>query len=148
MPQFSENPDSSLSRILAIDYGLKRIGLALTDPLNIFAYPFKTLLKDKNVLDELEKIITGKNVSKIILGYPFNDNGSKSDISGAIEKFAKEITRKFKIEIIFWDEGYTSVMAKEKILESVPKKSKRRDKGLLDRNSAAIILQEYINLLN
>ena len=135
-------------RILAIDYGLKRIGLALGDPLNIFAYPFRTLTNDKNFWEELGKIIEEKSVRKIILGYPYDDSGRKSPLTVSIEKFAEELRKKFKKEIIFWDERYTSVLAQEKILESVPKKSKRRDKGLLDQNSAAIILQEYLNALN
>ncbi len=136
------------SRFLAIDYGLKRIGLALSDPLSLFAYPFKTLIKDQNFWIELEKIIREKNVIKIILGYPFKSDGSKSDIAQAIDKFANELKRKFKGEIIFWDENYTSAIAQMKVLESITKKSKRRDKGLLDQNSAAVILQEYINSLN
>ncbi len=96
----------------------------------------------------MEKIIREKNVIKIILGYPFKSDGSKSDIAQAIDKFANELKRKFKGEIIFWDENYTSAIAQMKVLESITKKSKRRDKGLLDQNSAAVILQEYINSLN
>ncbi len=135
-------------RILGIDYGLKRTGLALSDPLRIFAYPFKTLINDKNFWKELKKVIDDKNVTKIILGFPTNEGGSKSHITDQVSKFAKDLEKKFKTEIILWDERYTSVMAREKILESVTKKSKRRDKGLLDQNSAAIILQEYLNSLN
>lgn len=85
---------------------------------------------------------------KIILGYPVNEGGSKSHITDQVGKFAKDLENKFKLEVILWDERYTSVMAREKILESVTRKSKRRDKGLLDQNSAAIILQEYLNSLN
>ena len=148
MPQVPPGADIDRPRLLAVDFGMKRIGLALSDPLLIFAYPFTTLTRDKNFWNKLEEIINEKNISKIILGYPFNDNGGKSEIAVEIEKFAFELKKRFKKEIIFWDERYTSVIAQEKILESVPKKSKRRDKGLIDRNSAAIILQEYINSLN
>ncbi len=144
-------PDNDLyepDRILGIDYGLKRIGLALSDPLKIFAYPYKTLINDKNFWNELSGVIQEKNVTKIILGFPLNESGSKSHVTDQVGKFAKELENKFKKEVILWDERYTSVMAREKILESVTKKSKRRDKGLLDQNSAAIILQEYLNSLN
>ncbi len=144
-------PDNYINepaRILGIDYGLKRTGLALSDPLKIFAYPFKTLINDKNFWNELKKVMEEKNIEKIILGFPLNEGGSKSHITDQVKKFAKELGSKFKREIILWDERYTSVMAREKILESVTKKSKRRDKGLLDQNSAAIILQEYLNSLN
>jgi len=143
-----ENPMEEPARILGIDFGLKRVGLALSDPLRIFAYPFKTLNNDQNFWKELSKIILEKNIEKIVLGYPVKDSGIKSEIAQRIEKFSEDLGKKFKVQVIFWDERYTSVMAQEKILESVPKKSKRRDKGLLDQNSAAIILQEYINSLN
>lgn len=143
-----DNEFNEPDRILGIDYGLKRIGLALSDPLRIFAYPFKTLTNDKNTWKELKKVFAEKNVVKIILGLPLNEGGSKSHVTDQVRKFAKDLEKQFKIEIIFWDERYTSVMAQEKILESVTKKSKRRDKGLLDQNSAAIILQEYLNSLN
>lgn len=143
-----DNDNNEPPRILGIDYGLKRTGLALSDPLRIFAYPYKTLINDKNFWNDLKKVIEEKNVEKIILGFPMNEGGSKSHITDQVTKFAKELEKKFKIEIILWDERYTSVMAKEKVIESVTKKSKRRDKGLLDQNSAAIILQEYLNSLN
>ena len=133
------------SRVLAIDFGSKRIGLALSDPLRIFAYPYKTLNNDQSFWNDFKKIIEEKNVEKIILGYPMDDNGTKSEVAVKVEKFSRELVKKFKIDIIFWDERYTSVMAQEKILESVTKKSKRRNKGLLDSNSAAIILQEYLD---
>lgn len=144
----TDNPLNEPARILGIDFGLKRVGLALSDPLRIFAYPYKTLNNDKNFWKELGEVIREKNIEMIVLGYPMKENGLKSEVAEKVEKFSKELEKKFKMKVIFWDERYTSVIAQEKILESVPKKSKRRDKGLLDRNSAAIILQEYINSLN
>jgi putative Holliday junction resolvase len=131
-------------RILGIDYGLKRIGLALTDPLETFAYPLKTIPNDKNLLNELALLIKEKNVVKIILGIPSEDNNKNSLIITRVQNFKEHLSKKFSIEIILWDEGYTSVIAKQRVIESVTKKSKRQDKGLLDSNSAAIILQEYL----
>jgi putative holliday junction resolvase len=144
----TDNPLNEPARILGIDFGHKRVGLALSDPLRIFAYPYKTLNNDKNFWKGLGEVIREKNIEMIVLGYPMQENGLKSEVAEQVEKFSKELEKKFKMKVIFWDERYTSVMAQEKILESVTKKSKRRDKGLLDQNSAAIILQEYINSLN
>ncbi|HZW39753.1 MAG TPA: Holliday junction resolvase RuvX [Ignavibacteriaceae bacterium] len=132
-------------RILAIDYGLKRIGLALSDPLLIFAYPFETIQNTEKMYDELLKIISEKNVFKILLGYPTNDRGESSDFTKQVLKFKEELSKKTSIEIILRDERYTSIMAQENVLQSVTKKMKRRDKGLIDRNSAAIILQEFLD---
>ncbi len=137
--------DEKFTRILALDYGAKRIGIALCDPLMTFAYPLKTIQNDNKVWNELSSLIEEKAIQKIILGYPFKENGGQSEISKKIEKFKDELVKRFKLEVIFWDERYTSSIAEEMMLESVNKKSKRRDKGIIDRNAAAIILQEYLN---
>ena len=130
-------------RILSIDYGKKRIGLALSDPLFIFAYSFKTLINDKNLWKNIGEIINEKNVVKVILGWP-NEEKNKL-LANIISNFKKEIEKRFKLEVITWDEEYTSAIAQERIIESVTKKKTRRDKGLIDRNSAAVILQEYLD---
>jgi putative Holliday junction resolvase len=132
------------SRILAIDYGIKRIGLALSDPLKIFAYPYKTLNNSSSVFNEIVSLIKEQNVIKIILGLPDGDNISTKDLREKIFKLKEKLEKTGK-EVILWDESFTSLIAGEKILQSVTKKSKRRDKGLLDQHSAAIILQEYLD---
>ena len=139
----SEN--DALSRIIAIDYGEKRIGLALTDPLFIFAYPFKTLPNDSNFFNELRKIINEQNILKIILGYPLKESGDLSSITEEVLKFKKKLENAYKLEVVLKDERYTSSIAKEIINKTVTKKSKRRDKGLIDKSSAAIILQDYLD---
>ena len=139
----SEN--DALSRIIAIDYGEKRIGLALTDPLFIFAYPFKTLPNDSNFFNELRKIINEQNILKIILGYPLKESGELSSITEEVLKFKKKLENAYKLEVVLKDERYTSSIAKEIINKTVTKKSKRRDKGLIDKSSAAIILQDYLD---
>lgn len=136
--------NENYTRILAIDFGTKRIGLALTDPMMTFAYPYQTLLNDGKFWTNFLKIVEEMEVSKIILGYPLKESGNKSGSTLAVEKFHNELQSKFRNEIILWDERYTSVIAKNNLLQSVNKKSKRKDKGLLDQNSAAIILQEYL----
>jgi putative Holliday junction resolvase len=130
-------------RILSIDYGKKRIGLALSDPLFTFAYSFKTLINDKNLWKNVAEVIKEKNVVKVILGLP-NEEKNKLLVT-QISNFKKEIERRFNLEVITWDEEYTSVIAQKRIIESVTKKKNRRDKGLIDRNSAAVILQEYLD---
>ena len=133
------------NRILAIDFGLKRIGLALSDPLLTFSYPFKTILNDNSLWQNLKSIIEEKNVRKIILGYPLRNNGEKTDVTENVLEFRDKLKNQFKLEIVLWDESFTSEMAKQVVIKTVTKKSKRRDKGLIDQNSAAIILQEYLD---
>ena len=138
---------SNEARILALDYGAKRIGVALSDPLLTFAYPHITIANDDKTWKELDKLITEKKVSKIILGYPFREDGRQSSLSSRINKFKMDLEKRYKLEVILWDERYTSSIATEMMILSNNKKSKRKDKGIIDRNAAAIILQEYLNEL-
>ena len=132
-------------RFLGIDYGERRIGLALTDPLKKFAYSYKTIKNDKELWQNITSIITEKNITKVLLGMP--DAKRNKLLTERILTFRNKIETKFKIEVITWDEEFTSAIAQERIIQSVGKKKKRRDKGLIDRNSAAIILEEYLNSL-
>jgi len=132
-------------RIMGIDYGEKRIGIALSDPLLTFAYAFTTLQNDSSFLTNLSKIIIEKKIIKVILGLPSERFKSSKELSQKVLKLKSEIEAKNKIEVILWDEEYSSAIAKEKVMESVTKKSKRKQKDLLDRHSAAVILQEYLD---
>ncbi len=137
-----KNEDNN--RIMGIDYGLKRVGIALSDPLKKFAYPYKTLENDKNLLINLIKIINEMDVSLIVLGIPNDEKENINSLAIKINEFKSELLDKIKVEIIFWDESFSSKIAQQKILESVSKKKTRRNKSLLDMHSAAIILSEYL----
>ena len=132
-------------RLLAIDYGEKRIGLAVTDPLNIFAYPLVTLSNDSNFQAQLKKIIDEYHVVKILLGYPLKESGAKSKISIFIEKFKEDLEKNTGLPVEFVDERYSSEIAKQRIIETVPSKKKRRNKSLIDKNAAAVLLEDYIS---
>jgi putative Holliday junction resolvase len=140
--------DNVESRIMGIDFGKKRIGIALSDPLKKFAYPYTTIINDSNFYLVCAKLIKEKGIIKIILGIPNEERSSTTSIIENVKKFKNDIEKKFNLEVIFWDETYTSSIAQQRILESVSKKSKRKNKGLLDMNSASIILQEYLDTLN
>ena len=133
------------SRIMGIDYGKKRIGIALSDPLKTFAYSHSTISNDAKRIIMLTKIIQEKSVNKIILGIPDEVKKTKTSIVNEVLKFKEELTAAFSIEVLLWDETYTSVIAEKKILESVSSRKKRQNKSLIDMNSAAIILQEYLD---
>ncbi|MBN1301371.1 MAG: Holliday junction resolvase RuvX [Melioribacteraceae bacterium] len=135
-------------RILGLDYGKKRIGIAVTDPLRIFAYPLETLSNDSNFWSNFDKIINQFDIEKIVVGYPVKEDGSKTDVTGAVEKFAGELNKKYKYEIVYVDERYSSAIAKERVISSVVSKKKRRNKGLLDKNAAAVILEDYLKTTN
>jgi len=132
-------------RILGIDYGARRVGIAITDPLLMFAYPLTTLQNDKNFWENFLQLFEEYNIQKIVLGYPLKESGEKSSSTELIEKFKRELEKKVKLPIILVDERYSSVIAKQQIIESVPSKKKRRNKGLIDKNAAAVILKEYLD---
>ena len=130
---------------MGIDFGEKRIGISLSDPLQTFAYPYKTIQNDHSLFKNLSDIIHEKNIVKVILGLPSSKFKSSAAISDLVKKLKSQIESSFKIDVILWDEEYSSVLAKAKVIESVTKKSKRKNKELIDQHSAAIILQEYLD---
>lgn len=141
-------PDNIETRIMGIDFGKIRIGIALSDSLKMFAIAHKTILNNSTTFDELEKIVIEKNVIKFILGIPNEERqkkDSKTSVINDVKKFKENLIKKFSFEVELWDETYTSVIAQQRILESVNKKVKRQNKNLLDMYSAAIILQEYLD---
>lgn len=139
--------DEHLTRFLGIDFGLKRIGIAVSDPLHTFAYSLTTLQNDSTLLKKLSDIIHSKNIKKIVLGVPSDEKTSATSIVNKVKKFQEQLIKEFNLDVIEWDETYTSVMAKDRIIESVNKKKKRKNKELIDMNSASIILQEYLDSL-
>lgn len=134
------------SRILAIDYGEKIIGLALSDPLKIIASPYKSIENNNKTFDILLQIIKENDVDEIILGCPFqhSDNEKENPLINKIYDFKEKLEKLSNFKIILWDETLTSKEASRRIIEVVPKKMKRRDKSLIDMHSAAIILEEYM----
>ena len=133
------------TRFMGIDFGKKRVGISLSDPLKTFAYSFTAVQNNTNLFNELSKIISEKSITRIILGIPNEGRMSATSVVKDVMKFKADLEEKFYLKVILWDETYTSVIASNKILESVGSKTKRRDKGLIDMNAAAIILQEYLD---
>ena len=127
---------------MSIDYGLKRIGLAVTDPLQIIVSPLETIPTDQ-LFDFLKDYTGREEVEKIVLGEPGFD-GEGSHISSHIKKLTKKLIETFpSIEIVLHDENFTSARAKE-ILFLTAKKMQRRKKELVDKVSAVLILQSYL----
>jgi len=135
-------------RILGIDYGTKRVGIAITDPLRLFAYGLTTILNDLKFWDNFDKLVTEYDIEIIVLGYPLKESGERSSSTELVEKFQAELKKKVNIPIELVDERYSSSIAQQQVLESVTSKKKRRNKGLIDKNAAAVILQDYLNMIS
>ena len=133
-----------MSKYLGIDFGLKRIGLSITDKEKIFAFPLTTIEFD-NAFNFFKDLFFKEEVSKVIIGYPKRLSGVDSDIESSIKIFITKFNKQFpEIEIERFDERFTSKLASKAIFSSGLGKKKRSDKSLIDKVSAAIILQDYL----
>ena len=133
-----------MSKIVALDFGIKRIGVAMTDDLNIIASGLDTV-SNENILSFLKKLTIKNKIDTIVIGKPLQKNNQPSDIEVEILKFINVLKNNFPlIKLERYDERFTSVIAKKVILESGINKVKRRNKSLVDKISATIILQSYL----
>lgn len=133
-----------MGRVMAIDYGTKRTGLAVTDPLRIIANGLDTV-PTHEVLDYLEKYVAREPVDIFVLGLPTQMNGEESDSMKQIKPFSLKLQKKFpNIELVYIDERFTSTLAHQVMLAGGLKKKDRQNKALVDKISATIILQSYM----
>ena len=134
-----------MSKYLGVDFGLKRIGLSITDQEKIFAFPLTTIEFD-NAFNFFKDLFFKEEVSKVIIGYPKRLSGVDSEIESSIKIFITKFKKQFpEIEIERFDERFTSKLASKAIVSSGLGKKKRSDKSLIDKVSAAIILQDYLS---
>lgn len=133
-----------MPRILCIDYGLKRTGIAVTDPLQIIATGLTTL-HSKELIPFLKDYFSKEQVELILIGWPTNWDDSSTHATPLVEKCIKELQKNFPgMSIKKVDERYTSKMAKAAMLEMGMKKKDRRNKAFVDEIAATIMLQEYL----
>lgn len=132
-------------RILSIDYGKKRTGLAVTDPLQIIANGLATV-STSELFDYLKKYTSQEQVERIVIGRPTQPNGQPSENLVRVEQFVNRWRKAMpEIPIEYYDERFTSVLAHQAILDSgICKKARRENKGLVDEISATIILQDWM----
>ncbi len=137
-----------MGRILAIDYGRKRTGLAVTDPLKITANPLLTI-PTYQLLDWLARYFETEQVEKVVIGMPRQTNGEPSESMRYIEPFIRSFEKRFpEMSIIGFDERFTSVLAHKAMLDGGMKKKDRQDKATVDKIAACIILEDYLTTLN
>ena len=136
-----------MSRILAIDFGERRIGLALSDPLGITAQGLPTIdtKKIKDVFAYIKDLVVEKDVVKLVVGMPRNMNGSIGPQGEKVKKFIQKLAHKTEAEVIAWDERLTSVQSLRSMREMG---TKQKRKGVTDRISATLILQSYLDSLS
>lgn len=133
-----------MARLIAIDYGTKRTGLAVTDTLGIIASPLETV-ETKQLERYLADYFSREEVSTIVVGYPRQMNGAPSDTMRYVQPLIGRLRHAYPDkQVVAYDERFTSVIAQRVIRDSGIGKMARRDKSLVDKVSAAIILQDYM----
>lgn len=135
-----------MPKVLAIDYGIKRTGLALSDEMEIFAFGLKTV-DTSQLLDAVKDLIAKEKIGTLVLGEPKRLNNESSDTTKMVLGFKRKLEESFPdIPVKMVDERFTSKIAQASLLESGVKKKDRQNKALLDTISATLILQAYLEM--
>jgi putative Holliday junction resolvase len=139
------HPIIIMGRIIGIDYGTKRIGLAVTDPMQIFASPMDTV-KPEEFYRFIDNYLKTEVIDAFVIGYPVQMNNQPSESVNQINPFIRKLRRAFPGTVIhLMDERFTSRMALQTMIDGGVRKNDRRDKSLVDKISAAIILQSFLD---
>lgn len=129
-------------RILAIDYGETRVGLALSDPLQIISSPYKVIRNDENLISKINDVIEEKNVGKVILGLPYNLKGEYSQKTTEVKEFGDKLDESLSVPLEYMDERYSTVEANEELKRLGY--SIKESREVVDKIAASIILKAYL----
>ena len=133
-------------RLLGVDFGHVRIGLSISDPLQIIAQPFTTLGNEPGIIARICDIVVKEAIGLIVVGMPLNLKGKKGKKAQEVEKFIDEIKNATKVEVVHWDERFTTSIAHQTLLTMGTKRDERRKKkGRVDSMAAAIMLQGFLD---
>ncbi|MBF8294004.1 MAG: yrrK [Bacteroidetes bacterium] len=133
-------------RIMGLDFGTTRIGISLSDPLQIIAKPFTTIENGRGMIGEIRVIVRDENVGLIVVGMPLNLKGEKGKKAQEVDEFIGKIRDAIHVEVIHWDERFTTLIAHQTLLSMGTKREERRTKkGRVDSMAAAILLQGFLD---
>ncbi|MFQ5797540.1 MAG: Holliday junction resolvase RuvX [Bacteroidota bacterium] len=132
-------------RILGIDYGTQRIGVAVSDPLLIIAQGVATFRNSEKFLSDLQSLIKRYDVGLIVVGMPYHRSGDRSQMAREVEQFIQKVGCKTGLEVVAWDEQYTSTLAQQTMVMMGVKKKKRQKKAKVDEIASALILQSFLD---
>ena len=137
---------NTLSRIIGVDYGSKRIGLSISDPLGVIARPIDALMNDDEFFNALRAIVVREQIKLFVVGMPFNLKGQVAFKAEEVRIFIDQLKREIGLDVVSWDERFTTTIAQQTLREMGTKKSERQKKdGRIDSMAAAILLQNYLD---
>jgi putative holliday junction resolvase len=132
-------------RVLALDYGTKRVGVAMSDPLRVLAGGVGTWENDGALPGKISKLVTDEAVALIVVGMPYAPDGGKGAKAKEVEAFIARLTPVVQVPLTTWDESYTSVDAHRIFREGGMKKKQRRERASVDTMAARILLQQFLD---
>ncbi len=132
-------------RVLGIDYGTRRVGLAISDPLRVLAGPVGTWDNDPDLMKRLAELITGEGVTLVVVGMPYAPDGGKGAKAREVDAFIARLKCHHPVPVETWDESYTSVEAQRLLIEGGKRRKQRRAKGAVDTMAARLLLQQFLD---
>lgn len=134
-------------RLMSLDIGDRRIGVALSDPQQIVARGIRVIHRRSHQADLalISSLVTEHEVEKVVVGHPLHSDGTAGEQASKVEIYAKELHQVLDVPVVLWDEGYSTVRAREAMIEAGRKKKERRER--IDAVAAAAILQDYLDSL-
>ncbi len=132
-------------RVLGIDYGTNRIGIALSDPLNVIARGIATIPNDAGVFAKLKQIVDMHDVRLVVVGMPYTLGGEKGEKAREVDSFVEKLKQIIKVNVETWDERFTSAIAQQTMKMMGTTKKQRRQKEKVDEMASALILQSYLD---
>ncbi len=133
-------------RILGIDFGTVRVGVAVSDPLRIIAQSVGTFINNAGIIDTIVDIARRYDVGVVVIGMPFTLKGEKGMKAEEVDKFISRLKEKLNVNVVPWDERFTSRIARQTLVQmGTTKKQRRTDKGKVDAMASALILQSFLD---
>lgn len=132
-------------RILGIDYGAKRVGIAVSDPMQIIAQGISTLPNDSTLLKRIGDLISQMSVKEVVIGKPLKLDGKSGESADAVSNFAEKLRNTFHVKVVEWDERFTSTIARQTQIELGVGRKARRKKENIDKLASQLILQSYLD---
>jgi putative Holliday junction resolvase len=135
----------SVGRLLGVDYGTKRVGLSLSDPLGVIARGAGAVPNDAALLDRISELVLAEDVRLIVVGMPYAPDGGLGKKGREVQEFIERLQLRTPVPVTTWDESFTSVDAQGAMREAGMRKTHRREKGRTDEMAARLLLQEYMD---
>lgn len=132
-------------RVLGIDHGKKRVGVAMSDPFRLLAQPVATFENNEELTGNIRSIIAEQGVTLIVVGMPYAPDGGKGKTAAEVDRFIEELKTLIEVPIETWDESYSSENARQVFIQGGMKKKKRQGKAHIDVMAARLMLQDYLD---